>query len=75
MHHGEDEGRVAWFVEDKEVSDASLEFEDGGAKNRILDGRKVPCSRQHEGADAGPWRLPPVHWLARSLSIHRVVLR
>ena len=75
MHHGKKEWRVAWFVEDRGVCDPSLEFEDGGAKNRILDGRRVPWFRHHEGADAGPWRLPLGHWLARSLSINPVALR
>jgi hypothetical protein len=66
---------MAWFVDDREVCDPSLEFEDGGAKNRILDGRRVPCSPHYEGADAGPWRMPLGHWLGHSLSIHRVALR
>lgn len=75
-HRREDAGRTRASVQAIWVSEPSLDFKIDRVKNRVfLNEREVPCFRDREREQVGPWRQRRSHCSARILTIHRILVR
>ncbi len=74
-HRRKDAGKSGLSVQAREFCESSLEFKHDRVENRVFNECNVSGFRDRRDEEIGRWRQRRIHCSARTLSLHRVVVR